>query len=413
MCRRGGPGVGRCRAEPEGAGSNPADDGAGAPIDRALAFVDGDLLAIDFGDGVGAGEAGAAQLMNQEWWFEVTGDGGDSHTPGSGCLRGICRGRAFILRRDGSSRPGFILEPAPDAAQPDLKAEPWVRDAYPEWHALLHDLAPGGRYPRPAAAVHAAMPNGGACVGVTKVTSYEALKSQASEDPAFWRDGTAPDAPPMTPIQHATLNAGEILATLCGQRGVVMTQLWAGWHGDAEEDVDQSVDAPFVVRALRDAAADEALGDVVIDAVRIEGHPASTGLTAIVAAARAPFPRRAKHLASFGCQAALVAQSPYYQVLVGLLLGYELGHIDAHVREKGGTLSAAVMRQALEDAAEVDAGDESSLPWRAGYGHHVGVDGGRGDRGRGRRGKGGRRKKKKRGGSSVEDIEALFGGKKK
>ena len=51
-------------------------------------------------------------------------------------------------------------------------------------------------------------------------------------DPGFWCDGTPPGAPPMTPRQQATLNAGEILSTLAGHRGVVMTQLWAGWNDD-------------------------------------------------------------------------------------------------------------------------------------------------------------------------------------
>jgi hypothetical protein len=55
--------------------------------------------------------------------------------------------------------------------------------------------------------------------------------------------------------------------------------------------------------------------------------------------------RYTKELASFGCQAALVAGSPYYQLLVGLLLGYSMDNIDAHVSEKGGKLTAPVMHQ--------------------------------------------------------------------
>ena len=69
------------------------------------------------------------------------------------------------------------MTPAPDSAQPKLASERWVRDSYPEWSALLADLAGSKRYPRPAEKVHAAMPNGGACVGVERVTSYEELKA--------------------------------------------------------------------------------------------------------------------------------------------------------------------------------------------------------------------------------------------
>jgi hypothetical protein len=52
-------------------------------------------------------------------------------------------------------------------------------------------------------------------MGVARVTSYDDLKAKVAEDSTgFWRDGTAAGAPPMTPREHATLNAGEILSLL-------------------------------------------------------------------------------------------------------------------------------------------------------------------------------------------------------
>ena len=66
----------------------------------------------------------------------------------------------------------------------------------------------------------------------------------------------------------------------------------------------------------------EAAGDAGIAAtmVPIPGQPVSKGLTALLHSSTAPYPQHAEHLASFGAQAALVAGSPYYQLLVGLIL---------------------------------------------------------------------------------------------
>ena len=57
------------------------------------------------------------------------------------------------------------------------------------------------------------------------------------------------------------------------------------------------------------------------------------GLTAIVhAAAPARCRARALALAAFGAQAALVAGSPFYQLLVGRVLGYCEDNIRHHIR---------------------------------------------------------------------------------
>ena len=57
------------------------------------------------------------------------------------------------------------------------------------------------------------------------------------------------------------------------------------------------------------------------------------GLTAIMhAAAPARCRARALALAAFGAQAALVAGSPFYQLLVGRVLGYCEDNIRHHIR---------------------------------------------------------------------------------
>ncbi len=55
-------------------------------------------------------------------------------------------------------------------------------------------------------------------------------------------------------------------------------------------------------------------------------------MTALLHANREPFRAWAKHMASFGAQAALVAGSPFYQLLIGRMLGYREEHIHHHIR---------------------------------------------------------------------------------
>jgi hypothetical protein len=223
----------------------------------------------------------------------------------------------------------------------------------------------------------------------------------------------------MTVEQHATLNAGELLATLAGERGVAMCQLWAGWEDETDSPHDvQPVDAPFVTRALRDAALDalDAPSTVGITCTPIAGMDPAKGLTALVHSANSPFPERALHLKSFGAQAALVAGSPYYQMLVGVILGYDTRHVESHVSEKGGVLTQAITAEVAKDLAALAPGSEAKIPWRPGYfpGDYgdarmtavFGEESAEGGK-RGRRGKG--RKKKRSTASSVADVESMFG----
>ena len=187
---------------------------------------------------------------------------------------------------DSSAR--FRLAPAPAPDQPSLATEPWVRDAFPAWRALLADLQSDRVYPPDPAALLLGSSHGNddpppalEVLRVSRLTSYADLRAAVAADASFWTDGTPANAPPMTPSQQATLNAGELLAFLVGARGVVMTQLWAGWNvpsgGDASSggegggDALQPVDAPFVARALREMASEAAAGRVGVLCCAIEG----------------------------------------------------------------------------------------------------------------------------------------------
>jgi hypothetical protein len=55
-------------------------------------------------------------------------------------------------------------------------------------------------------------------------------------------------------------------------------------------------------------------------------------LTAILCAKAEPWRAWGAHLAGFGAQAALVADSPYYKLLIGRMLGYREEHIRHHIQ---------------------------------------------------------------------------------
>ncbi|GFH23358.1 uncharacterized protein HaLaN_20960 [Haematococcus lacustris] len=60
--------------------------------------------------------------------------------------------------------------------------------------------------------------------------------------------------------------------------------------------------------------------------------PGGLGVTAIIAADKSPFKEWARALAGFGAQAALVADSPYYKLLVGRMMGYQERNILHHIQ---------------------------------------------------------------------------------
>jgi hypothetical protein len=56
------------------------------------------------------------------------------------------------------------------------------------------------------------------------------------------------------------------------------------------------------------------------------------GLTAILCAKAEPWRAWGAHLAGFGAQAALVADSAYYKLLIGRMLGYKEENIRHHIQ---------------------------------------------------------------------------------
>ena len=451
-------------AEPAGETIATSSVSGGSPDDPLANFRDGDLLLLrlEGSEEDDATKLASKPLLDREWFFEVVGatsaqlsqttpnvpetdetfrsetSDATKHTRRS--LVGLCRGVAAFLTwsaKDGEIRIVPVAErdvgerlPTNDSYErcsPRLAEREWVKASFPSWHALLSDLESTGEYPRDPRLVFRSFnrarsidtSDASSIARVEKVTDYDALRSTVRADPSYWRDGAPAGFVETDPKRQATNNAGELLALLEGHRSVVMTQLWAGWE---DSDSQQPVDAPFALRALRECADD---ARVAIVPASVPGMPARKGLTAIISAAESPFLEQAKHLASFGAQAALVAGSPYYQYLVGRILGYKEANIDAHVRSRGGRLTAPVVREAEKDLEALSESHGGSLPWReatsgsdrvdtSGFffldaGTDASLEKSAGGKRGGRRGK----KKKTSTVKSVADAESMFGGRGK
>jgi len=132
-----------------------------------------------------------------------------------------------------------------------------------------------------------------------------------------------------------------------------MTQLHVGW--DAAEL--PSGLRPFAPALLRELAGDP---DIEVVMSELEGS-----LTAILCCRTEPFLSYARHLAGFGCQAALEAGSPFYRVLVGRLLGYAPENVAAHVAAAGWEAGPTVLRE-VEAEVQALSPARPRLPWRRG-----------------------------------------------
>lgn len=162
-----------------------------------------------------------------------------------------------------------------------------------------------------------------------------------------------PGDPPLQGVDYQTLCAGEMLSILQGQRGVVMVQLYVGW----DLQTTQPAFNPFVVHLLRQAAQDP---NIVIT---LSKAPEGLGLTALLSAKKDPFKSWSKHLASFGAQASLIAESPYYKLLIGRVMGYKEENIQHHILETSGRpVNREVMAAVEADLLKVSS-KKPAIPW--------------------------------------------------
>ena len=157
-----------------------------------------------------------------------------------------------------------------------------------------------------------------------KVTSLNEFEAEIASNPSFWCDGTAPNDPTPTSEQTVLLSAGELSSFLQGLRGVLLVQLEISVTPDVR--VPLPLLRPFVLRLLQ-KVIEAKKGVVVLPSTAPGGGAASL----VVAAKQQPFKAWGTRLAEIGVQAALIADSPYYKMLVGRILGYKEANIVHHI----------------------------------------------------------------------------------
>ncbi|PNH00493.1 hypothetical protein TSOC_013680 [Tetrabaena socialis] len=211
-------------------------------------------------------------------------------------------------------------------------------------------------------------------VGVERVASLAGLRGAAEAEPGLWCDGTGPGDPPLTEDESALYTAGELACLLSGRRCVVLLQLHVGWQQPAATP-PYGPYKPLVLRLLREALTERS---DIVSFISLAGAASGGGgsgvaaaavpygLTLVLCADREPFRSWGAHLASFGCQSALEAQSPYYKFLVGRVLGYRPLNIAHHIQANHGQPPAPEVVAAVEQELLRLSTKQPSLPWTAG-----------------------------------------------
>lgn len=252
-----------------------------------------------------------------------------------------CEGVLYHLQPADATDTAWQLQPLDWVLQPSLD----LVKALPGWAAAVQQQQARQQLPQQPLLLQS----------VANVYSAAALQAAVRQNPAPWRDGTGPDDPPIKGLQYQTLCAGEIEALLAGQRGVVMVQLWVGWDASAPQPVHNCL----VLHGLRRALSRK---DV---SIFLSSAPGGLGLTAILAAQVEPFRSWGAHLASFGAQAALVADSPYYKLLIGRVLGYAEPNIRHHIQATTGRPVAPEVSAAVDRDLRSLSKQKPKLPWAA------------------------------------------------
>lgn len=126
-------------------------------------------------------------------------------------------------------------------------------------------------------------------------------------------DGTGPDDAPPDEQAVALLTAGELAAFLAGARGICLLQLLKGW-GDTSDGRQQPLLRPWVLSLLQEAAGHKG---VALLPSAAPGEARQLGETLVLAARQQPWQAWAKHLAGLGVQSSIVADSPFYKLLIG------------------------------------------------------------------------------------------------
>lgn len=298
---------------------------SGGFLEMAEGAQPGDLFVVTLDDGA-------------KWYFEAIRGKKKS-------LRFVCQGEQFRVVDGVLISEGFY---------PKL-SDPWVKR-----HTLLvscleeiRRLQKGGDIQLPSARL-ASPQQESKSYTVELVTTMAEFEQEVRCDPSRWCDGTGPDDADLKDVDQSLLSTGELLALLHGDRGVALLQLSlpADMGGNRLPLL-----RPFIFEILK--RIDEAK-DIVVHPSKISGGAASSF---VIAAKRQPFISWAAYLSGLGVQASIVAESEFYKMIIGRMMGYRIENIEHHIRSTGGSLDPGVyslVDRELTTLSKV----EPILPWK-------------------------------------------------
>ncbi|GIL66545.1 hypothetical protein Vafri_20041 [Volvox africanus] len=249
-------------------------------------------------------------------------------------------------------------------AVPPKKHAPALRSWAPLTVRLMKPTSPQQeRHPQQQATYPGSL-HGFSVLRANRVMTLRELRRRAAAEPGAWCDGSGPSNGPVSEYARAIFTAGEVAALMEGRRGVVLLQLHVGWE-EHEKVPPYGPYKPLVLRLLREALERPDIMSYASSAPvpgAAAGNP-TYGLTMILCADKEPFRSWGAHLASFGCQAALEAQSPYYKLLIGRILGYLPENISHYVQEKHGQAPSSEVVAAVEQQLRQLSSKAVVLPW--------------------------------------------------
>lgn len=243
------------------------------------------LLRLELGGGGGLLWAEVTRPANRQGRVEV-----------------LCCGELLQLSADAAAPGGVVAAPAgyaPRLGEAWVKAVPGLADSL-KW--VRQQQEADGSLPSQLAAAHG-------IVALHPLQTLAQFQAEVAAAPGPWIDGTAPGDPPLDEQQQALLTAGELAAFLGGARGVCLLQLRKGW-GDTRAGL-QPLLRPWALELLRAAAGHKGV------ALLGSAAPEGLGASLVLAARQQPWHAWGKRLAGEGVQSSIVADSPFYKLLIG------------------------------------------------------------------------------------------------
>jgi hypothetical protein len=198
----------------------------------------------------------------------------------------------------------------------------------------------------------------GASLHVSSAYSLSQLEAGVASNPSLWVDGTQLGAQEKTPIESETMTAGELICLLTGSRGISTVQVYNGWDSSKGQPLYQ----PWVLELVERCLAHPDLSAIISTAPSDKDE--ILGLTLILYVNKEPFSSYAKGLAAFGFQSNIVAGSPFFKLLCGILLGYKEENCRSYVKSTSppGSLTPALITQVDAEVRKLSK-VKPKLPW--------------------------------------------------